>query len=108
MLYPSFALAVLVTTGPFWYSLTFDGAALALTAFVTIVLSIMTHEFAHFTVARLFGTSLARIDVFALGSTAQLAAPPERQSPAPCDCVCGTGVEPGAGVDRMPAARAAA
>jgi Zn-dependent protease len=80
VLHPSFAVAVLVVTAPFWVSLTLAGPALALAAFAVIVLSIATHEFAHVTVARLFGVSLARIDLHALGSTTQLASTPERLS----------------------------
>jgi Zn-dependent protease len=80
VLHPSFVVVVLAMTGPFWLSLTSAGAVLALTAFATAALSMLTHEFAHLAVARRFGVALARIDLHALGSTAQLASPPERLS----------------------------
>jgi Zn-dependent protease len=80
VLHPGFALAVLLVTGPFWFSLSFAGAALALTALAVIVLSISIHELAHLAVARRCGASLARIDSHALGSTSQLASAPERLS----------------------------
>jgi Zn-dependent protease len=80
VVHPSFAVGVFAVTCPFWLSFTLEGAALALTAFVVLLLSMLMHELAHAALARRYDIEFARIDIRAFGSTMQFGARPLRLS----------------------------
>ena len=80
VVHPGFALAALAATSPFWLGFSLKGTALALTALVVLLLSMLVHELAHGALARRFGITIVRIDLGAIGSTTEFSARPLRLS----------------------------